>query len=93
MSSCCCVFVVSKEAEQAQLRPPVPMLKVDGFLPEGLSKSNFVMSLKPRGSQTSHSHIQPVQRISVRSGLSQYPFVNLVGKSLCAGMLVLRVRR
>lgn len=85
--------MVVKEAEQAQRRPPVPMLKVDGFLPKGLSKSNFVMSLKPRGSQTSHSHIQSVQRISVRSGLSQYPFVNLVGKSLCAGMLVLRVRR
>lgn len=87
------MFVVFKEAEQAQRRSPVPMLKVEVFLPKGLSKSNFVMSLKPRRSQTSHSHIQSVQRISVRSGLSQYPFVNLVGKSLRAGMLVLRVRR
>lgn len=69
-------------------------LKVDGFPPQELFfKSNFVMSLKPCHSQTSHGHIHSVQRISVRSGLSQYPFVNLVGKSLRAGMLVLRVRR
>lgn len=87
------MFVVFKEAEKAQRRSPVPMLKIEGFLTKGLSKSNFVMSLKPRRSQTSRSHIQSVQRISVRSGLSQYPFVNLVGKSLCVGMLVLRVRR
>ena len=51
------------------------------FLPMGLFKSNFVMFLKPCRSQTSHGHIHSVQRISVRSGLSQYPFVNLVGKS------------
>lgn len=60
---------------------PQAMLKVDGFLPMGLFKSNFVMFLKPCRSQTSHGHIHSVQRISVRSGLSQYPFVNLVGKS------------
>lgn len=62
------------------------------FFSPFLLKSNFAMSLKPFRSQTSHGHIHPVQRISVRSGLSQYPFVNLVGKSLCTGMLVLRVR-
>lgn len=44
-------------------------------------RGNFVMFLNPCHSQTSHGHIHPVQRISVRSGLSQYPFVNLVGKS------------
>lgn len=39
------------------------------------------MFLKAYCSQTSHGHIHFIQRFSVRSGLSQYPFVNLVGKS------------
>lgn len=40
----------------------------------------LVMFHKPRWSQTPHRHIHSVQRMSVRCGLSQYPFVNLVSK-------------
>lgn len=72
---------LSKTSKRTYGQPQAPMLKVDGFLPMGLFKSNFVMFLKPCHSQTSHGHIHSVQRISVRPGLSQYPFVNLVGKS------------